>query len=70
MLPLEVIQKLVKLAKQAGIDLYDKLVRDAIEIEITEHVTKGWYMKLEIELGDIELELTIDKSGNIIEVDD
>ena len=65
MLPADVLQKLLALASQFHIDLYDSLIQQCIEIEITEHVTKGWFMELEIEIGDLEIEIKIDKEGNI-----
>ena len=65
MLSADVLQKLLALASQFHIDLYDPLIHQCIEIEITEHVTKGWFMELEIEIGDLEIEIKIDKDGNI-----
>ena len=69
MLAPEVLQKLLGMAKLAGIDLLDPEVQKGIEIEVKDHVTKGLTFEIEIEFGDLELEVKIDQNGNI-KIDD
>lgn len=65
MLDQKVANKLIGMAKLAGIDILDPTIQKAIEIEVKEHVTKGTTFEIEIELGELELELKIDQNGNI-----
>ena len=65
----EVLQKLIAMAEKFGINLLDPYVQKGIEIEVKEHVTKGFTLEIEIEFGDLELEVEIDQDGNI-KIDD
>ena len=65
MLDEQVAQKLIKMAERVGIDLLDPAIQRAIEIEVKEHAKKGTTFEIEIELGDLELEIEIDQHGNI-----
>lgn len=65
----EVVQNLLALAEKLNINLFDPAIQKCIEIEVEEHVTKGLTMEIEIEYGDLEIEVRIDKDGNI-KIDD
>ena len=60
-----VMKGLIDLAASAGIDITNPEIQKHIEIEVTEHVTKGIYFEVEIEIGGKELEIKIDKDGKI-----
>ena len=65
----EVLQQLMAMAEKVGINLLDPEVQKGIEIEVKEHVTKGLTFEIEIEFGELELEVEIDQNGNI-KIDD
>ena len=52
------------MAKAAGINIMDPMVQKGIEIEVVENAN-GRIFELEIELGELEMELVIDSKGNI-----
>ena len=60
-----VMKKLITMASAAGIDITDPFVQQKMEIEVIEHALKGTYFEVEIEIGNKELEVIIDKDGNI-----
>lgn len=64
-----VMQKLVAMAAAAGIDITNPLVQQGIEINVVENVLQGLYFEVEIESGNFELEVIIDKNGNIVKID-
>ena len=53
------------MAGQAGIDLTKPEIIRNTEVTVVDHVTKGMYFEVEIEIGDKDLEVIIDKDGNI-----
>lgn len=59
-----VSQRLIAMAKAAGINIMDPMVQKGIEIEVVENAN-GRIFELEIELGELEMELVIDSKGNI-----
>ena len=60
-----ILAKLVAMAGQAGIDLTKPEIIRNMEVTVVDHVTKGMYFEVEIEIGDNDLEVIIDKDGNI-----
>ena len=60
-----ILAKLVAMAGQAGIDLTKPEIIRNTEVTVVDHVTKGMYFEVEIEIGDKDLEVIIDKDGNI-----
>lgn len=60
-----ILAKLVAMAGQAGIDLTKPEIIRNTEVTVVDHVTKGMYFEVEIEIGDNDLEVIIDKDGNI-----
>lgn len=60
-----ILAKLVAMAGQAGIDLTNPEIIRNTEVTVVDHVTKGMYFEVEIEIGDNDLEVIIDKDGNI-----
>lgn len=60
-----VLSKLISLAQQAGIDLNNPEILKNTEVKVIDHTTKGRYFEVKIEIGDKELEVEIDKDGNI-----
>ncbi|MBC8602401.1 PepSY-like domain-containing protein [Parabacteroides acidifaciens] len=60
-----ILAKLVAMAGQAGIDLTKPEIIRNTEVTIVDHATKGMYFEVEIEIGDKDLEVIIDKDGNI-----
>ena len=60
-----ILAKLVAMAGQAGIDLTKPEIIRNTEVTIVDHATKGMYFEVEIEIGDNDLEVIIDKDGNI-----
>lgn len=60
-----ILAKLVAMAGQAGIDLTKPDIIRNTEVTVVDHVTKGMYFEVEIEIGDKDLEVIIDKDGNI-----
>ena len=60
-----ILAKLVARAGQAGIDLTKPEIIRNTEVTVVDHVTKGMYFEVEIEIGDKDLEVIIDKDGNI-----
>lgn len=61
----EILAKLVAMAGQAGIDLTNPEIIRNTEVTVVDHATKGMYFEVEIEIGDNDLEVIIDKDGNI-----
>ena len=60
-----ILAKLVAMAGQAGIDLTKPEIIRNTEVTVVDHATKGMYFEVEIEIGDNDLEVIIDKDGNI-----
>lgn len=60
-----IMQKLVAMAGQFGIDLTSPEIIRNTEVNVIQHVTKGMYFEIEIEIGGKEIEVIIDKDGNI-----
>lgn len=60
-----ILAKLVAMAGQVGIDLTNPEIIRNTEVTVVDHATKGMYFEVEIEIGDNEIEVTIDKDGNI-----
>ncbi|MCD7848940.1 MAG: PepSY-like domain-containing protein [Parabacteroides sp.] len=60
-----ILAKLVAMAGQAGIDLTNPETIRNTEVTVVDHATKGMYFEVEIEIGDKDLEVIIDKDGNI-----
>ena len=60
-----ILQKLQAMAAQAGIDLTNPEIISNTEVNVISHVTEGMYFEVEIEIGGKEIEVTIDKDGNI-----
>lgn len=60
-----ILAKLVAMAEQAGIDLTKPEIIRNTEVTVVDHATKGMYFEVEIEIGDNDLEVIIDKDGNI-----
>lgn len=60
-----ILAKLVAMAGQAGIDLTNPEIIRNTEVTVVDHATKGMYFEVEIEIGDNDLEVIIDKDGNI-----
>ena len=65
----EAVEKLKALAEKNGIDLTNPDVQKDIEIEVKDHFEKGLMMEIEIEIGDLDLEIIIDENGNIVNKD-
>ena len=61
----EILKKLEVLAKKYGIDIYDEAFKKQIKIEVEEHLTKGLSFEIEFKIGDMEIEIKIDKDGNL-----
>ena len=53
------------MAAQAGIDLNTPEIIRNTEVNVISHATKGMYFEVEIEIGGNEIEVKIDKDGNI-----
>lgn len=62
----EVMNKLVDYATQAGVDLSDPNVLKELEIKAIDHALKGLSFDVEIEIAGKDIELNIDKDGNIL----
>ena len=62
----ETKDKLIALAEQFKIDIYDELVQKHIDIEVEEHYLKGKSYSIEISIGELEIEFHIDRNGKII----
>lgn len=60
-----ILAKLIAMAGQAGIDLTNPDIIRNTEVTVVDHATKGMYFEVEIEIGDNDLEVIIDKDGNI-----
>ena len=52
----------------SGLDLEDLEIQKHVEIEVKNHYKKGWVMEIEIEIGDHEWEIKINKDGEIIKI--
>ena len=67
----ETKNKLIALAEQFKINIYDPQIQKHIEIEVEEHYQRGKSYSIEIKLGKLEIEFHIDRLGNItVEEDD
>lgn len=64
-----ILQKLVAMAGMAGVDLTNPAIIQNTEVTAVQHATRGMYFEVEIEFGGLEMELIIDKDGNITDKD-
>lgn len=61
----EVLAKLMQMAAEAGFDLNNPAIQDQIEVTVVDDALKGLYFEIEIEVGEDDFEIVVDKDGNI-----
>ena len=65
MIDAEVLGQLKEMASQAEIDIMDPETQKEIEVEVVEDAVEGLYFKIELDYQGNEVDVIVDKEGNI-----